>query len=308
VALKLGYLLPTREQIMDGRPEAAPLLSLAERAERLGYDSIWVGDSLLARPRHEPLTLLAGVAGRTHRVQLGTAVLLPALRNPVILAHVVATLDQVSAGRLILGVGIGLNVPSVHAEFQASGVPFERRVGRMLEGLRLCRALWTGQSVNWDGRWQVEGGVLAPTPHRAGGPPIWVGGNLQSSRRQVGRSFDGWLPITPNPEAWAEQWAEVASIAREAGRDPANLTGSMYLTLSLDDNADRANERMNKFLEQYYNQPATVIRSWQANYAGPAEGATEWLARYEKAGVHHVILRFVGDHERHLETLIAAAR
>ena len=138
MALKLGYLLPTREQIMDGRPEAAPLLSLAERAERLGYDSIWVGDSLLARPRHEPLTLLAGVAGRTHRVQLGTAVLLPALRNPVILAHVVATLDQVSAGRLILGVGIGLNVPSVHAEFQAAGVPFERRVGRMLEGLRLC--------------------------------------------------------------------------------------------------------------------------------------------------------------------------
>jgi alkanesulfonate monooxygenase SsuD/methylene tetrahydromethanopterin reductase-like flavin-dependent oxidoreductase (luciferase family) len=131
---------------------------------------------------------------------------------------------------------------------------------------------------------------------------------LQSSRRQVGRSFDGWLPITPNPEAWAEQWAEVASIAREAGRDPANLTGSMYLTLSLDDNANRANERMNKFLEQYYNQPATVIRSWQANYAGPAEGATEWLAGYEKAGVHHVILRFVGDHERHLETLVAAAR
>ena len=148
MALKLGYLLPTREQIMDGRPEAAPLLSLAERAERLGYASIWVGDSLLARPRHEPLTLLAGVAGRTHRVQLGTAVLLRALRNPVILAHVVATLDQVSAGRLILGVGIGLNVPSVHAEFQAAGVPFERRVGRMLEGLRLCRALWTGQSVN----------------------------------------------------------------------------------------------------------------------------------------------------------------
>ena len=218
MALKLGYLLPTREHIMDGRPEAAPLLSLAERAERLGYDSIWVGDSLLARPRHEPLTLLAGVAGRTHRVQLGTAVLLPALRNPVILAHVVATLDQVSAGRLILGVGIGLNVPSVHAEFQAAGVPFERRVGRMLEGLRLCRALWTGQSVNWDG---------PPTPHRAGGPPIWVGGNLESSRRQVGRSFDGWLPITPNPEAWAEQWAEVACIAREAGRDPANITGSI---------------------------------------------------------------------------------
>ena len=103
MTLRIGYLLPTRESIMEGRPEAEPLLGLAERAEQLGYDSVWVGDSLLARPRHEPITLLAGVAGRTRRVKLGTAVLLPALRNPVLLAHQVATLDQVSAGRVILG-------------------------------------------------------------------------------------------------------------------------------------------------------------------------------------------------------------
>ena len=99
MALSIGYLLPTREQIMEGRPEAAPLLTLAEKAEGLGYDSLWVGDSLLARPRHEPLTLLAGVAGRVGRVQLGTAVLLPAFRNPVVIAHQIATLDQISEGR-----------------------------------------------------------------------------------------------------------------------------------------------------------------------------------------------------------------
>jgi alkanesulfonate monooxygenase SsuD/methylene tetrahydromethanopterin reductase-like flavin-dependent oxidoreductase (luciferase family) len=305
MTLKLGYLLPTREQIMEGRPEAEPLLALAERAERLGYDSVWVGDSLLARPRHEPLTLLAGVAGRAGRVQIGTAVLIPALRNPVLLAHAVATLDQVSAGRLILGVGIGLDVPNVHAEFRAASVPFERRVGRMLEGLRLCRALWTGRRVDWDGRWHVDGGVLAPTPYREGGPPIWVGGNLRSSRVQAGRLFDGWMPITPGPAAWAEQWAEVTSAARERGRDPTSLTGSMYLTLSLDDNLRRANERLNAFLERYYGQPAANIRAWQAHYAGPAAGAAEWLADYERAGAHHLVLRFVGDHERHLEALAA---
>src|SRR3954468_19544013 len=82
MAVRIGYLLPTRERVMEGRPEAAPLLALAERAEALGYDSIWVGDSILARPRHEPLTLLSAVAARTSRVELGTAVLLPALRNP----------------------------------------------------------------------------------------------------------------------------------------------------------------------------------------------------------------------------------
>src|SRR5713226_8659755 len=102
---RIGYLLPTREQVMEGRPEVAPLLALAERAEDLGFDSIWVGDSILARPRHDPLTLLAGVAGRVPRVELGTAVLLPALRNPVLLAHQVATIDQISEGRLFLGVG-----------------------------------------------------------------------------------------------------------------------------------------------------------------------------------------------------------
>src|ERR1700692_1496582 len=160
---KLGYLLPTREQIMEGKPEAAPLLALAARAEALGFDSVWVGDSLLARPRHEPLTLLAGVAGRVPRVALGTAVLLPALRNPVVLAHLVATLDQVSEGRLILGVGIARDVPNIRAEFAACGVPFEKRVGRMMEGLRLCRALWTGEAVNWDGRWQGSGGGVGAT-------------------------------------------------------------------------------------------------------------------------------------------------
>ena len=153
---------------MEGRPDAASLLALAARAEALGYDSVWVGDSVLARPRHDPLTLLAGVAGRVPRVALGTAVLLPALRNPVLLAHQVATLDQVSEGRFILGVGIARDVPNIRAEFAACGVPFEKRVGRMMEGLRLCRALWSGEAVDWDGRWPVQGGVLAPVPYRAG--------------------------------------------------------------------------------------------------------------------------------------------
>src|SRR5436190_15389239 len=160
MAPRLGYLLPTREQIMEGKPAAAPLLNLAARAEALGYASVWVGDSVLARPRHDPLTLLAAVAARVPRVMLGTAVLLPALRNPVLLAHQVATLDQVSQGRLILGVGIARDVPNIRAEFAACGVPFEKRVGRMMEGLRLCRALWSGETVDWDGRWPVQHAVL----------------------------------------------------------------------------------------------------------------------------------------------------
>jgi alkanesulfonate monooxygenase SsuD/methylene tetrahydromethanopterin reductase-like flavin-dependent oxidoreductase (luciferase family) len=166
---RLGYLLPTRERIMGGQPETASLLALAERAEALGFDSIWVGDSLLARPRHDALTLLTAVAARTRKVELGTAVLLPALRNPVLLAHQVATLDRIAEGRMILGVGIASDWPNIRAEFEAAGVPFDKRVGRMIEGLALCRALWTGKPVDWNGRWKVQGGVLGPTPHRPGG-------------------------------------------------------------------------------------------------------------------------------------------
>src|SRR5439155_16775065 len=124
----------------------------------------------------EPLTLLSAVAARTRRAELGTAVLLPALRNPVVLAHGIATLDQISEGRFILGVGIASDVPNIRAEFIACGVPFEKRVGRMLRGLRLARELLTGQPVHWHGRWVMEKAVLGPTPHRPGRPPICIGG------------------------------------------------------------------------------------------------------------------------------------
>jgi len=106
MATEFGVLIPTREAVMSARPETAPLITMAERAEAAGFDSVWIGDSLTARPRHEPLTLLAAIAGRTRRVKLGTGVLLPALRSPVVLAHVVGTLDRVAEGRVILGVGI----------------------------------------------------------------------------------------------------------------------------------------------------------------------------------------------------------
>ncbi len=294
---KLGYLLPTREQIMEGRPETGPMLELATRAEAMGFDSIWVGDSLLARPRHEPLTLLAGVAGRVPRVQIGTAVLLPALRNPVLLAHQVATLDQVSEGRLILGVGIAADRPNIRAEFAAAGVPFDKRVGRMMEGLRLCKALWTGQPVDWDGRWQVAQGVLAPVPYRTGGPPLWIGGNLQASLERAGKHFDGWFPIAPAPDLFATQWADIKQAARDAGRAAENMTGAMYLTVAIDENAQRADDRMNAFLENYYGVPAAATRKRQASYTGPEAGLGAWLDSYAKAGATHLMIRFAGgDH------------
>jgi alkanesulfonate monooxygenase SsuD/methylene tetrahydromethanopterin reductase-like flavin-dependent oxidoreductase (luciferase family) len=303
MALRIGYLLPTRERIMEGHPETATLLRLAERAEGLGYDSVWVGDSVLARPRHDPLTLLAAVAARTGKVALGTAVLLPALRNPVLLAHQAATIDQISAGRLILGVGIASDLPNIRAEFAACGVPFERRVGRMLEGLRLMRALWTGKPVDWQGRWTVTGGVLAPIPARPGGPPIWAAGSTPAALERIGRHFDGWFPNNPGAAFWGERWRQVLQAARDAGRDPAALVGAAYLTLAIDEDRARAEQRLDAFMERYYGQPAAVMRARQASFAGPAAAAVAWLREFAAAGASHLVLRFAGDAERHLETI-----
>src|SRR5262249_27901733 len=158
----------------------------------------------------------------------------------------------------------------------ACGVPFEKRVGRMMEGLRLCRALWSGEAVDWDGRWPVSGGMLAPVPHRPGGPPIWIGGNTPASLERVGEWFGGWLPNAADASEFASQWREGQTIARIAGRDPERLSAAMYLTLTIDENVDRAAARMDAFLEGYYSAPATVLRRRQAVYSGPAAGVAEW--------------------------------
>ncbi len=279
-----------------------------ERAEALGFNSVWVGDSLLARPRHDPLTLLAAVAARTRKVEMGTAVLLPALRNPVVLAQQVATLDRLSEGRLILGVGIAADVPNIRAEFEAAGVPFEKRVGRLVEGLALARALWTGKPVDWDGRWKLRGSVLGPTPHRPGGPPIWVAGAVAAARERTGRLYDGWFPNSPSIAEFPGQWAEVQAAALAAGRNPAALTGALYLTLAIDDDSDRANARLDGYLEHYYSVPAPQTRKLQMSYAGPGAGAAAWLKAYADAGASHLVLRFAGDHERHLETVARLRR
>lgn len=302
---KMGYLLPTRERVMEGRHETGSLLALAERAEGSGFDSLWVGDSLLARPRHDALTLLAAVAARTRKPELGTAVLLPALRNPVLLAHQVATLDRIAEGRVILGIGIASDWPNIRAEFEAAGVTFEKRIGRLIEGMALCRALWTGKPVTWDGRWKMKDAVLGPTPHRPGGPPLWIAGAVTAARTRAGKHFDGWFPNSPAIAEFAPQWAEVQAGARAAGRDPAALTAAMYLTLAIDDDEGRANAKLNAYLEHYYNMPASETRKRQMSYAGSVAGAAAWLKAYVDAGASHLVLRFAGDHERHLD---AAAR
>jgi alkanesulfonate monooxygenase SsuD/methylene tetrahydromethanopterin reductase-like flavin-dependent oxidoreductase (luciferase family) len=292
--VQFGVLLPTRESIMSGRRETGPMLAMADRAEAAGFDSVWIGDSITARPRHEPLTLLAAVAGRTRRVKLGTAVLLPALRNPVVLAHVVGTLDRVAEGRVILGVGIAADNPTIRREFAHAGVPFERRIGRFLETLEIARALWTRDRVSFQGtHFTIEDATVEPKPHREGGPPIWIGGSGPTALREAAR-WDAWFPTGPDVAFFAEHFPKIQAAARGAGRPMGAVTGAAYVTLALDPDRAAAEQRLATFLETYYAAPARTIMARQATYAGPLEGCAEWLQRWIDAGCQHLMFRFAG--------------
>jgi probable F420-dependent oxidoreductase len=294
MGVEVGVLIPTREVVMSGRPQTAPLLAMAERAEAAGFDSVWIGDSITARPRHEPLTLMAAIAARTRRVRLGTGVLLPALRPPVALAHIVGTLDRVAEGRVILGVGIAADTPAIRREFAAVGVPWERRVGRFLETLEICRALWSRDHVSFKGtHFTLDDVTMEPKPPRAGGPPIWIGGSGPTALREAAR-FDAWFPTGPSVEFFAEHFPRVQAAARAAGRSPDDVIGAAYLTVALDPDPAKAEARMNQFLETYYSAPAQVIKARQAGYAGPLEGCVEWIQRWIDAGARHIALRFAG--------------
>jgi len=172
--------------------ERSAVLALARRAEAAGFDSLWTGDHVsFYIPILESLTLLSFVAAATERVKLGTAVYLLPLRHPTTTAKVAATLDVLSGGRLVLGVGVGGEFPP---EFTACGVPVAERGSRANEAIGLLRRLWTESGVTHEGRHFQLGPVsIDPKPVQAGGPPILVGGRLPPALRRAGRLGDGYL-------------------------------------------------------------------------------------------------------------------
>ena len=241
-AVSYGFLLPTRGLVMSQTtPDVSRIIELAERAEALDFDSVWVGDSILARPRLEAFTTLAAVAARARRVKVGTAVLLPALRHPVVMANEAANVDLLSEGRLILGLGIAAKMPSVRAEFEACGVSIDHRLGIFEETVTLMRRLWREPSVTFGGRhFQLQDVSLGLRPYNNSSIPMWIAGSVDNALRRVARLGDGWYPNPVSPQVFAEQSRQLDGFAREAGRDPQALHRCVYTTLNINDDAAQA--------------------------------------------------------------------
>ena len=292
-----GYLLPTREVVMaPGVPDFGSMIDLAERAEGHGFDSVWCGDSVLARPRLEALGTLSAIAGRTQRVKLGTAVFLPALRNPVVLANEVANLDIISQGRVILGVGIASKTPLVEKEFNACGVSFRYRVSIFEECVTIMRKLWTEPEVTFDGRhFQLDGVSLGLRPVQKGGIPIWMAASTEQPQRRMLRIGDGWFPNATSPEAYTEGFKQIESLAKETGADAGRLHRALYTTLNINEDKAKAKRELSEFIENYYGVPFETMAPSQSVFSGNIQEARDWLKGFIDVGVQTIVIRIGGS-------------
>ena len=290
--VQLGVLLPIgRAQWGDGT-DPRELVDFAVRAEGLGYSSLWVNDFLLT-PRIEALTMLAAVAPVTSQVLLGTAALLPVLRRPVQAAQTLASIDLLSAGRLVLTVGAAFPGRFGLPQHELSGVPWERRFTRLDETVALWRQLWTdpgtasfhGDLLHFDG--------LPPmtAPRRPGGPPIWLGGGGPSALRRAGRRYDGWMPYPPEPADYRRGLATVRQAAREAGRPVADITPARFVSAAVTDSAASGRRLLEEFSQASYGMPLAQLETIQALAAGPPEYVAERLRGYVAAGARHLACR-----------------
>lgn len=230
-SVRFGVVLPTFCGGEYGEQPASlsDLCELAGEAERSGLDSVWVIEHLLvASPRYrtswmEPLTVLSFIASRTRRLRLGTSILILPLRSPIQLAKTAATLDHLSGGRLVLGVGAGWH----RGEFEAMGADFSRRGRIMDEQLPMLRKLLSGETATYHGRfYHIDGVKIDPKPAQRPGVPIWIGGGGMGPTEGAGRVLrriatlgDGWIARpTGDTESLAEWWGAIRRYAAEAGR------------------------------------------------------------------------------------------
>ncbi len=263
-------------------------LALAERVEALGFDSIWCGDHIVFNiPLYDSLTLLSFYAARTRRIRIGTCVYLLALRHPTVVAKMTSTLDVLSGGRLIFGVGVGGEIPK---EFEACGIPLTERGARVDEGIEVLRALWTQTPASFSGRFvKFEGVSIEPKPVQPGGPPIWIGGRSDAALQRAGRLGDGWVSYVITAERYRQSVEKIRTAAAAAGRsldgfDTAHLT---FITIGKD--YETAKAVWVKRLSRRYNQDFGPLAD-KYGFIGTAAQCIETLERFIEAGCRYFVL------------------
>ena len=297
-SINIGIHLPSRGILIDDKSkpiDVSRLFSLAETAEKHGYDSLWVGDSLTAKPRLEPLTTLSAVASRTKNIKLGTSVLLAALRHPLLLAQTSATLDVISGGRLLLAMGVGgAFTETLRKEWMAVGIDPAQRTERLEESISVLRGLWTTQNFSHKGKhFRFENISFEPKPVKKSGIPILLAchgrSNLEAQFQRAAKLGDGYISITDTPQEYAYAREKVLHYAEQFGKDPDLITSTFYMTINIDVDEKRAAKEANEFLLKYYG-----FNHWGDRWGpfGHPEKVLSKIADYVNAGAETIVIRF----------------
>ena len=293
--VEIGIALP--QNFPDGRVDVGFVRRFVERAEALEYHSLWVVEQVIGTIASlEPVSLLSYVAAISSRVRLGTAVLVTNLRNPVQLAKSLSTVDQLSNGRLTVGVGLG---PSLNA-YPAFGVPSEHRVSRFVEGLQVMKALWTQPAAQHQGRvWQLDGVGMEPKPVQKPYPPLWFGARVPAALKRAVEHGDGWMGAgSSSNDDFKREVGELRRLLEEAGRDPASFAISKRVYLAVDDDEARAERRLMEWFGHFYHNPQMAQRVcvW-----GSRQKCLELLSELVSQGAQHLLLNPVYDYMEHME-------
>lgn len=281
----VGLWLPNAE---DGR-------AMVEMIDRLGYDSLWVGDHLsFAIPILDPFIQLAQAATYSPRLELGIGVYLLPLRHPGPVAKQAATLDHLSGGRLIMGLGVG---GEFKTDFQVAGVDPSERGARLSEGIEVLRKLWSGESVSHEGKhFSFPELKMSPPARQVGGPPIWCGGRSPAALRRAGEIADGWLSYVVSPQMYKDSLARIEDAAEAAGTSNRPFATGHLLFATVDDTYEGALDKATETLSVRY---AMDFREAAKKYCalGRPQDVAERLVEFHEAGVRHVIMDFVGPYE-----------
>ena len=280
-------------------------LALVQRVEQLGFDSVWTGDHVsFHNPLYESLTLLASYAPITRRIRLGTAVYLLALRSPAVAAKITATLDVLSGGRLIFGVGVGGENPK---EFELCGVPHAERGARVTEAIDVVRALWCETPATFHGRFsRFEGVSIDPKPVQKL-PPIWVGGRSDAALVRAGSQGDGWVSYVVQPERYARSLEKIREAAHAAGRSLTGFTGAHLAFITVGRDYERARKTWVSVLSRRYAQDFEPLANKYGVIGTPEQCAAQ-LAAFRDAGCTYFLLSAIGDprdEREQLETIAA---
>jgi probable F420-dependent oxidoreductase len=289
-------------QAFAGRPlSVAAIRAFLQRAEALGAHSAWTVEQVLGScPVLEPIETMTYAAALTTRMGLGVAVLLTALRSPVHTAKSLATLDQLSGGRLHVGVGLGGNA----AIYPAFGVTAERRAARFEEGVRLMKRLWTEPRVDFDGEfYRLKGATMEPKPVQRPHPRLWFGAHHPNALQRMLDLGDAFMGAGSLATAgFAEEVRLLRTMLEKAGRDPAGFPIAKRVYLAVDRDRDRAGRRLSEWFAAFYGRPqlAAEVSVW-----GSAQECVDGLAAVIEAGAGMLMLNPVFDELEQLETLAA---